>query len=491
MPAGNRKEGFARYESVGDDYLRERRLKKSAGWILLWALGVGAVISGDFSGWNFGLQHGGFAGLALATLVMALMYITLVASIAELSAALPHAGGFYSFVRNALGPTAGYLCGVSDTIEYVLTPATVAVLIGGYLSSLVPGLPPWIGWLAVYGVFLAVNVRGAELTLRLGLAITILAVGVLALFYVAALASGEFAWGKLWNIPGPPGSTEALLPHGWSGVLAALPFAAWFYLAIEQLPLAAEESRNVVSDMPRALIFGIATLLVLSLLTLVLNTGVGQGAVQMQSSAAPLCDGFTAIFGDGLLTRILTFLALAGLIASFHTIVYAYGRVLFALSRAGYFPRWISVTSRWHTPHRALLVGCVVGLACAFSIESAGEQSNVGAALLNMSVAGAVISYTLVLVSFIVLRIRRPDLARPYRSPLGIPGASLGAGLSLIVLIACFTVEEYRHAMYAVAAILAAAAAYFFLYSRRRLVGRAPEEEAALVASAEAELAHR
>ena len=86
-----KKSGLANYQNVDAEYLEKRKLKKSAGWILLWALGVGAVISGDYFGWNFGLEAGGFWGLALATIVMALMYVCMVFSIAELSAALPHA----------------------------------------------------------------------------------------------------------------------------------------------------------------------------------------------------------------------------------------------------------------------------------------------------------------------------------------------------------------------------------------------------------------
>jgi ethanolamine permease len=252
-----------------------------------------------------------------------------------------------------------------------------------------------------------------------------------------------------------------------------------------------------VKNMPRALILGILTLLALSLFTLVLNSGVGGGAEALKTSKAPLDDGFKAILGEGATQKLLTLTAVTGLVASFHTIIYAYGRVLFALSRAGYFPRWISVTSRWHTPHRALILGAVGGLACAFAIHveetstTGGAKPILGPALLSMSVSGAVVSYALVLVSYIVLRIRKPHLARPYRSPLGIPGAAIGAALSLLVLAACFAVEDYRLAMYGVAAFLALAVLYFICYSRKRLVARAPEEEAALLAQAEAELAHK
>jgi len=473
----------ARYEQVDARYLQERALKKSAGWVLLWALGVGAVISGDYFGWSFGLGVGGFGGLALATLLMAGMYVCMVFCIAELSAALPHAGGFYSFARSALGPTAGFVCGVTDTIEYVLTPAVIVVGIGGYLSALLPYVPTPLLWFGVYAVFVGINIRGVELTLRLGLAVTVLAVLVLAAFYVGALTSGAFDASLLTNIEPSAGHT-AWLPFGTHGVFAALPFAMWFYLAIEQLPLAAEEAHDVVRDMPRALILGIVTLLVLSLLTLVLNTGVGGGAAAMAISEAPLSDGFVAVLGSGATTTLLTLVALTGLVASFHTTIYAYGRVLFALSRSGYFPRWISLTNQRQTPHLALLLGAAAGYLCALAIEFSGSDGMVGAALLNMAVFGAVISYAVVLGSFIKLRVARPDMPRPYRSPLGIPGAVLGLALCVIALASTFAVESYRPAVWGVTAFLTLALIYYALYSRHRLVANAPEEAAALGADA-------
>ena len=484
------KSGGASYENVGQDYLDKRKLRKSAGWILLWALGVGAVISGDYFGWNFGLGAGGFWGLTIATFLMAIMYVCMVYSIAELSTALPHAGGFYSFTRNALGPFGGFVCGVTDTIEYVITPAVIVVGIGGYLDAMLPSaLPLWAWWLISYAIFVAINIQGVELTLKVGLVVTVLAIAVLVIFYGAALFSGAFSWSLLFNIPADPGQSATWLPKGWYGVFAALPFAIWFYLAIEQLPLAAEESHDVVNDMPKALILGILTLLILSLFTLILNTGIGGGAAAIAESGAPLADGFQAVFGLGATSVVLTLVGLTGLIASFHTIIYAYGRVLFALSRAGYYFRWISITSNNHTPHIALILGGVVGFVCAILIDVAGAGI-VGAALLNMAVFGAVISYTLVMVSYIKLKLDRPELERPYVSPLGIPGAAVGAALSIIALFACFSIPDYRPGVWGTAVFLLAAIVLYFVYSRTRLVAQAPEEEVALMAEAQKELAY-
>lgn len=166
-------QGLASYENVNDSYLKRRRLSGSAGWPLLWSLGVGAVISGNFFGWNFGLAAGGFWGLAIATFLMATMYLCIAYSIAELSAALPHAGGFYSFTRNAFGPFWGFICGVTIMIEYVLTPAVIVVGITGYLQPLMPAVPVYLLWLFAYAIFVAINIRSVELTLNVGLILTL------------------------------------------------------------------------------------------------------------------------------------------------------------------------------------------------------------------------------------------------------------------------------------------------------------------------------
>jgi ethanolamine permease len=480
--------GYIEYEQVEDAYLERRRLRPSAGWKLLWAMGVGAVISGDFAGWNAGLPVAGFWGFVLATLVVAAMYVCMVFSIAELTAALPFAGGFFSFARHALGPFGGFVCGMTDVIEYVLSPAVIVYFIAGYLAPVFPGVPAPVWWIVFYVAFVGVNIWGVEITFRVGLLVTLIAIAVLVGFFASVLWSGAFDPDLLFNVAAEPGRDPRGLTHGWPGALLAMPFAIWLFLGIEQLPVAAEETHDVVRDMPKALAWSMATLLVLGLATVVLNTGVGGGAAAIGKSAAPLNDGFVATLGSGVATPwFLSLAALAGLVASFHSLIYAYGRVLFALSRAGYIPRWLSLTSRRHTPAWALLAGGVIGLGCTFLLQAA-SNTRVGSALLNMAVFGAVISYMLVMVSFIKLRIARPDLPRPYRSPLGVPGAFVGASIAGCSLLATLLSPDYRPAVLGVALFLAAAIAYFWLYSRRRLVAQAPEEEVAMLRAAEREL---
>ena len=108
------------------DYLEKRQLKKgTAGWVLLAGLGVSYVVSGDYSGWNFGLAEGGFGGLAIAAVLIAGMYLALVLGMAELSSALPAAGGGYTFARRALGPWGGFATGTAILIAVSYTHLTL------------------------------------------------------------------------------------------------------------------------------------------------------------------------------------------------------------------------------------------------------------------------------------------------------------------------------------------------------------------------------
>jgi len=102
------------YENVGEEYLEHRRLQRgAAGWVLLMGLGIAYVISGEFAGWNFGLAEGGWGGLLIATVLMAVMYTAMVFALAELSTIIPTAGGGYAFARRAMGPWGGFMTGVA------------------------------------------------------------------------------------------------------------------------------------------------------------------------------------------------------------------------------------------------------------------------------------------------------------------------------------------------------------------------------------------
>ena len=481
-----RKVGAVTYREAGHDYFLKRALRRHAGVWSLWALGVAAVISGDFSGWNFGLDAGGFGGLLVATLIITVMYFGLCYSIAEMSPALPHTGGAYSFARSAMGPWGGFTTGVAETIEYVVTPAVVVTFIGSYMQTIFDDLFGWniaqpVWWLIFYVIFVGLNIIGVEATFRFTVVICLASLVILAVFFVGAIPN--FHGDLLTNIK--PGSGHGdFLPMGWTGVFFALPFAIWFYLAIEELPLAAEESHDPKRDIPKGTIYGLLTLVVAAFLVLLLNTGIAPGAQGIRTSGEPLLDGLKTIFGDNTSASLLGLIAVAGLVASFHTIIYAYGRNAYSLSRAGYYPHVLSVThGKRNTPYNTLVGGAVIGYGLAYLLYEAGKHNwlggNLSAALLSMAVFGAVISYAMQCLSFILLRRRMPEIQRPYKSPLGEWGAGVAGVIALDSLAALFWGDDYRPGVVGVAIFYAVAVTYFAVAGRHRLV-LSPEEEFAV-----------
>jgi ethanolamine permease len=450
------------YSQPPEEYFEKRTLRRHARVLHLWALGVAAVISGDFFGWNFGLTAGGFSGMLIALIVMTAMYLGLCFSIAEMSPALPHTGGAYSFARTAMGPWGGFITGLAENMEYILTPATIVVGIGGYLGAIFHTPKSWEPgwWIVCYTLFVGLNVFGVALSFRFSVFIALAALIVLTVFWIGAIPHVNFQR-YAFDVPS----------KGW---LPALPFALWLYLGIEQLPLAAEESHDPCRDMPKGILYGLLTLIVCSFLTMILSAAIAPGAAKLGASQEPLVLSFQTIAGSEW-TKLFGVVAVIGLVASFHTIIYAYGRQIYSLSRAGYFPQWLSVTgSRHKTPVRALVSGSALGMAAALGIYFFGQNSQVGAILLNMAVFGAVIAYILQMASFLLLR--RKNLDRPYVSPLGVAGARIAILIASITLVVLFLNPDYNKGVWGAAVWFALGLAYFAFYARKRLV-LSPEEE--------------
>ncbi len=474
------------YENVDTNYLDQRQLQSgAAGWVLLAGLGVAYVISGDFAGWHFGIGAGGWGGLLIATVLMATMYTAMVFALAELSTTIPTAGGGYGFARRALGPLGGFMTGTAILIEYALAPAAIATFIGGYVETLT-GIGGWVVYLLCYLIFVGIHLYGVGEALKLMFAITAIAVVALAAFIIGMIP--QFDPANLFNIdPTNAAGASSFLPFGVVGIWSAFPFAIWFFLAIEGVPLAAEESRNPTRDMPRGLIAGMAALLLFAVLVLVFGPG-GAGSATFTSDemlAAPsvLPLALEEAYGGGnALVTFVNIAGLAGLIASFFSLIFAYSRQTFALSRAGYLPRLLSITSGRRTPWMALIVPGVIGLVLSTAGGSAG-----GVTLLNCAVFGATISYALMMLSHIVLRRREPDLERPYRTPGGVATSGVAVVLAVLAVIATFIVDV-RAALITLG-VYVLFLAYFGLYSRHHLVAQAPEEEFATIEKAESELA--
>ena len=480
------------------EYFQHRELKKgAAGWILLSFLGVAYVISGDFAGWNFGIGKAGWGGLLVATLLMAVMYTTMVLSEAELSTIVPSAGGGYGFARRAFGPLGGYITGVGILFEYVIAPAAIVVFISGYCGSLfgpegslMTYLPEsshslvssllggtWATKLLFYVIFVGVHLYGVGEALTLCMIITVIAIAALTTFIVAMVP--HFSVPNLFDIEPTKAvaSSSSFLPFGWLGVWAALPFGMWFFLGVEGIPLAAEECEDPAKDMPRAIITSMTALLIFAALILFFGPG-GSSAMLLQDNADPLIAAIqspNAYNGPTFVSRLINVVGISGLVASFFSLIYGASRQFFALSRAGYLPTFLSLTGKHKTPYIALITIGIIGYTLSLLVD--------GDSLLVVAVFGACISYIMMTASHFALRIKEPNLYRPYRTPGGRFTSGVSVVLGCFAFVACFLANTkvtcYAAGLYFLMIL------YFMVYSRHHLVAKAPEEEFATIAKAE------
>lgn len=216
---------------------REARAEAATRGSFHFGRSVSALSSPETSqGWNLGFAVGGWGGMFVGTILITMMYLGLTYSIAEMSPALPHTGGAYSFARTAFGPWGGFITGVAENIEYVLTPAVVVFFIGAYLTGIFETpqsfQPVW--WLIGYIIFVGLNVRGVELSFTVTMIVTLIALAILGFFFVSAIPFIDFekyamnigvdpATGAITELPDGGGP---FLPFGLYGVLASMPFAA-------------------------------------------------------------------------------------------------------------------------------------------------------------------------------------------------------------------------------------------------------------------------
>jgi len=400
----------------------------------LWGIAVGLVISGEYFGWSFGWAQAGTLGFLITTSVIAAMYLAFVFSFTELTTAIPQAGGPFAYGYRAFGPVGGAVAGFATMIEFLFAPPAIALAIGAYLNVQFPDLSPKMAALGAYVLFVALNIAGVRIAATVELLVTVLAVGELLVF-MGVVAPG-FSWSRFAD--GGWAGASSFHFSAIGGMIAAAPFAIWFFLAIEGVAMAAEEARDPHRTIPIAYVAGILTLTALAFGVMILAGGAGDWRA-LASVNDPLPQAMKTVVGttSGWL-HMLVWLGLFGLVASFHGIIMAYARQIFALSRAGYLPAiFAHLHPRFRTPDVATIAGGVIGVATIYSdnlIAIAGQSLT--ASIVTMSAFGALTMYLISMASLFRLRRIEPSLDRPYRTPLYPFAPALAFGIALLSLVA-------------------------------------------------------
>ena len=405
--------------------MSDHDLKKTLGPIMLWGLGVGYVISGMYFGWNLGLEQGGSLGLGIATAFIILMYVCFTFCYTEMACAIPKAGGAFVYGNRALGKYWGFLAGMAQNIEFVFAPPAIAFAIAAYLNIYIPGEHTLLIAIITYCIFTLINIIGVELAAVFELILTLLAVCELLLFTGLTLPHVELA-----NL------AHNALPHGISGIFAAIPFAIWFFLAIEGVANVAEETVNPQRNI--FIGFGAAILTLVILCILVFTSAVGvngwETAVYAADSSAaqdtPLVLVLSQVLGaHSPFVHLVVGIGIFGLVASFHGILLAGGRATFEFGRVGYFPKAMSyIHPKFKTPVIALMVNSIIGIIALLT----GKTGSI----ITLACFGAITLYALSMASFIQLRKNEMDLVRHFKVKYGQLAAKIAFIIAMVSLIA-------------------------------------------------------
>lgn len=386
----------------------------------VWALGVGVVITGEYFGWNLGLKDNGPVAMLIASLIVCLLYLTWVLALAELSVAMPQAGGPLEYGCRAVDPSLGFVMGWSMYLECQFATIAAALATGGYIAFLIdpqhpnPHVEVWAA-LATVIVFLVLHMWGVR---EQSTAMVIMTYGaILGLVIFWCVAATNFSWSRVWPTPVLPAE------KGWNAVIEAVPYALWWLVIIETVALAAEEAHEPHRTIPRGLVWAQLTLIVLVVLTWFFACG----AVDSQSLAVRE-DGTDITYPLGEVVRLLPagrnplvtytfgFIALFGMVASYHGMVFGASRQAFALGRAGYLPDFLgNIHPTRRTPVPALIVTSLI--TATFVIGNLWFKNAIAVAVL-VSTLTALLWYILAMGCLFILRRREPELFTTYRAPL-------------------------------------------------------------------------
>jgi ethanolamine permease len=403
---------------------------------------------------KLGLQYG-WGSLLVTTVSTTCLYWMLIFCNAEMSAAMPFTGGPSMFATAAFGSLAGSIVGYAYVVEFLLMGSAVLVTLGDAWCSLTETshdiVPVW--WLVS---LLLLTVLHTDKKLFFNSSVLLTIEGILVIIvYVAACISPLMQLPSYNNALLSDPSTglfdkdrlllDSFIPLGLPGVLTCLPFPFWFYMGIEMLPLCAEETLKMDKSGPRGLIYSLATMTFLAILTVLVVPALPPGIPAITPSTEPFADTLVASYGlthQHPAIKAFQFFSLLAFLGSMNCAIYGYSRHLYALSRGGHLPAWISITHpKTKAPIRATLLGNAVVFLLAL-VTKYSWDTKLYQFLLNGSILYALMSYLGDFLCYIFLYKKMPNLNRPYRSPLGISGAVLGLLISLATLAGCLVHQE-------------------------------------------------
>jgi basic amino acid/polyamine antiporter, APA family len=459
--------GIFRRKPVDDiEQVDSGGLARTLGLWQLTAIGIGGIIgAGIFSLAGAVANETAGPAVLISFLVAGVASAAAAFSYAEFAGLIPRAGSAYTYGYAVLGEVVGWFIGWDLLLEYTAIVAVVAIGISGYFNDLLgfldvklplwmsgaPGTEPdgvahgsykinlfavvlclLIAFVLNLGMRNAARFETALVYLKVFIVLVVIVVGV---FHIDS---------DNWN---------PFFPFGLSGAFTGAATVFFAVFGYDAMSTAAEESTESTKHMPKAIIYSLAISMVLYVLACLVLTGMVN--YQHINPEAAFSSAFADV-GMKWLGLIIAVGAILGILTVLFTFMMGAARIGFSMSRDGLLPRWFAKThERRRVPSRFtwIIGGASAVLAGLLPIGEAAELTNIGILL----------AFVVVCVAVIVLRYRRPDLPRTFRTP-GMPVVPIVGVVFSIWLITFLKPETWlRFAIWFVIGMV-----LYFAYGRRK-----------------------
>lgn len=429
----------------------EHSLKRSLGPINLVTLGIGAIIGAGIFVLT-GTAAAQFAGpaIVLSFVVAGIGCVFAGLCYAEFASMIPISGSAYTYGYATMGEIIAWIIGWALVLEYAFGAATVAVGWSGYVTGFlkffgvtIPFNPTPKGHITFFGATIPVQcdifamaaiiiitiilVVGVRESANFNSTAVIIKVSVVLIFIGLAVTFALSNWSHMlanWH-PFIPKNLGHFGQFGWSGIMRGAGVVFFAYIGFDAVSTAAQESRNPQKDMPFGILGSLIICTILYIIVAALLTGLKPYA--SLNTPAPVADG-AATIGVQWGVFLVDIGAIAGLASVMLVMLLGQSRVLYTMSHDGLLPPWVSrIHGRFRTPYiTSIVIGCFVAfLAAFFNIVF----------LAKLVSLGTLLAFTIVCLSVWIMRVKRPDIPRPFRTPWVPVVPILGMVVSLALML--------------------------------------------------------
>ena len=376
----------------------------------VWALGVGIVLVGEYTGWNFSADKGGALAALIICWVVGLLYTSVAMIDSEVTSTVAAAGGQYAQAKHIVGPLMAFNVALYLVFAYTMLEVSNAIVVADTIKAYAgDGFTDWHyrGVIATIIVVLAaLNYRGVLMTLNINLVITAIAFLAIIILFFSVQPWSQGAVLKLGDMVTP----DNALPYGWIGVIAGFHWGIWYYLGIEGTTQAAEEVRSPARSLPYGTMAGMITLLIGASLTWYICASLMPWQY-LGFTYFPLLDA-GKLTGSKSLEMLMFAATVLAATASANGCINDAARAWFSLGRDRYLPTWFSaVHPTYRTPYRSIVFLVPIALAFAFT-------ANLGQAI-TFSILSGVLHYTFMSINIVMFRNKWPlgSIRRGYTHP--------------------------------------------------------------------------